>query len=162
MKPHPVCRAIYTLYMRHHSHYLCPHNHCIDNITFNLFMTSHLPYVWHPLHYKMHHILILWPLTTIFMSLHPLYLTSCPPYLSHHIQCIDDITNNCISEVTSALIHNIISIVYDMRTTVWHHNHCIHDMRFPKYDITSRIYDITSPIPVISQTLCLWKHANSI
>ena len=23
MKPHPVCRAIYTLDMRHHSHYLC-------------------------------------------------------------------------------------------------------------------------------------------
>ena len=23
MKPHPVCTATYTLYMRHHSHYLC-------------------------------------------------------------------------------------------------------------------------------------------
>ena len=25
MNPHPVCRGTYTLYMRHHSHYLCPH-----------------------------------------------------------------------------------------------------------------------------------------
>ena len=92
MKSHPVCRATYTLYMRYHSHYLCPHTHCIDNITCNLFMTSHLPLVWHPLHYTRHHILILWPLTTVFMSLHPLYLTSCPLYLCHHIHCIDDIT----------------------------------------------------------------------
>ena len=82
MKPHPLCRATYTLYMRHHSHYLCfhthylcPHTHCIDNITPTLFMTSHFTYVWHCLHYRRHHILTLWPQTTVFMSSHQICLT---------------------------------------------------------------------------------------
>ena len=42
-KPHPVCSTTYTIYMRHHSHYLCPHAHSIDNITPTLCMTSHSP-----------------------------------------------------------------------------------------------------------------------
>ena len=92
MKPHPVCRAIYTLYMGHHSHYLCHHTHCIDSITLTLCMTSHSPYEWHRLHSTRHHILILWPQPTSFRTSHPLYLTSCPLYLCHHIHCIDDIT----------------------------------------------------------------------
>ena len=92
VKPHPVCQATYTLYMRHHSHYLCPHTRSIDNITPNFSMTSHSPYMQHRLHYTRHHILILWPQTTVFMSSHPLYLTSCPLYLCLHIHSIDDIT----------------------------------------------------------------------
>ena len=92
MKPHPGCRATCTLCMRYHRHYLCPHTHSMDNITPTLCMTSHSPYVWHRLHYKRHHILTLWPQTTVFMSSHPLYLTSCPLYLCHHIHCIDNIT----------------------------------------------------------------------
>ena len=92
MKPHQVCRATYTLYMRHRSHYLCPHTHCIDNITPTLCMSSHLPCVWHRLHYTRHHILTLWPQTTVFFSSHPLYWTSCPLYLCHHLKCTDDIT----------------------------------------------------------------------
>ena len=92
MKPLPVRRATYTLYMRHHSRYLCPHTHCIDNITPTLCMISHSPYVWHRLPYRTHRILIFWPQTSVFMSSHPLYLTSCPLYLCHHIHSIDDIT----------------------------------------------------------------------
>ena len=84
--------ATYTLYMRHHSHYLCPHTHFIDNITPTLCMTSHSPYVWHRLHYTGHHILTLWPQTTVFMLSHQQYLTVCPLYLCHHIHCINDIT----------------------------------------------------------------------
>ena len=94
VKAHPLRRATYTLYMRHHSHYLCPHTHCIDNITPTLCMISHSPYVWHHLHYTRHHILTLWPQTTVLMSSHQLYLTSCPLYLCHHIHCINDITQN--------------------------------------------------------------------
>ena len=94
MKAHPVCRAKYTLHMRHHSLSLCPHTHCIDNITCILGMTSHSPYMWHRFHYAGHHILTLWPQTTVFMSSEPLCLTSCPLYLCHHIHCIVDITPN--------------------------------------------------------------------
>ena len=118
MKPHPVCRATYTLYMRHHSHSLCPHTQSIDNITPTLCMTSHSPYVWHRLPYTRHHILTLWPQTTVSMSSHPLYLTWCP-------LCVDVPSHplywwyhtNCISEITSAKIHEIISSVYDMTAT---------------------------------------------
>ena len=84
--------ATYTLYMRHHSRYLCSHTHCIDNITPTLCMISHSPYVWHRLNYRTHCILILSPQTSVFMSSYPLYLSSCPLYLCHHIHCIDDIT----------------------------------------------------------------------
>ena len=78
-------------------------------------------------------------LSTVSVSSHPLYWW-------YH--------TNCNSEITSAIVHNIISIVYDMTPTVWHHNHCFHGIRFPAYHITSRIYDMSSPIAVTSQKLC--------
>ena len=81
LKAHPVCRATYTLHMSHHTLYLCPHTHCVDNITCILGTTSHSPYMWHRFHYARHHILTLWPQTTVFMSSQPLYLTACPLYL---------------------------------------------------------------------------------
>ena len=125
MKPHPVRTATYTLYKRHHSPYLCPHTQSIDNITPTLCMTSNSPYVWHLLPYTNHHILIFWHQTFMFMSSQPLYLTSCPLCVdgsSHPLYWWYD--KNCISEITSAIVHNIISIVYDMTPTVSHHNHC--------------------------------------
>ena len=66
-------RATYTLNMWHHSHYLCHHTHCINNITPNLLMTSHSPYVWQHLHYTRHRILTFWPQATILRTSHPLY-----------------------------------------------------------------------------------------
>ena len=155
MKPHPVRTATYTLYKRHHSQYLCPHTQSIDNITPTLCMTSHSPYLWHRLPYTRHHILTLWPQTTMSMSSHPLYLTWCP-------LCVDVPSHplywwyhtKCNSEITSAIVHDIISIVYEMTPTVCHHNHCFHGIRFPIYHITCRIYDMSSPIAVTSQKLC--------
>ena len=90
----------YIQYVGQHIHYtwditatICVlRTHCIGNITPTLCMTSHLPCVWHRLHYTRHHILILRPQTTVFISSHPLYLTLYPLYLCHHIHCIDDIT----------------------------------------------------------------------
>ena len=65
-------RETYTLNVWHHSHYLGHHTHCIGNITPTLFMTSHLPYVWHPVRYTRHHILTFWPPTTILRTSHTL------------------------------------------------------------------------------------------
>ena len=87
---------------------------------------------------------------TIFDILSTVSVSSHPLYWWYH--------NNCISEITSAIVHNIISIVYGMTPTVWHHNHCFHGIRLPTYHITCRIYDMSSPIAVTSQTLCLWKY----
>ena len=66
-------RATYTLNMWYQSPYMGHHTYSIDNITPNLFMTSHSPYVWHRLHYRRHHMLTFWPLTTILRTSHPLY-----------------------------------------------------------------------------------------
>ena len=60
-------------------------------------------------------------------------------------------------------LHDITITLYDIIPQyLWHHSHCIHDIRSPTYDITSRVYDISTPIPVTSQTLCLWIHMNNI
>ena len=120
---------------------------------------------------------------TAFMTSDLLYMTSLPPFrASHHFlydinSTVSDLTstvsvsshsfcwwyhNNCTSVITSAIIHDIISIVYDMTATVWQHNRCIHDIIVSTYDITSRVYDISSPIPVTSQTLGLRIHVNNI
>ena len=77
--------------------------------------------------------------TTVSVSSHPLYWW-------YH--------TSCMSEITSAIIHSMIYILYNMTDTVWHHNHFIHEIRFPKYDITSRVYDISF--------LYLWHHRHYI
>ena len=66
-------RTKYTLNLWHHSHYLCHHTHCIDNIKPTLFITSHSPYVWQRLHYTRHHNLTFWPQVTVLRTSHPLY-----------------------------------------------------------------------------------------
>ena len=115
---------------------------------------------------------IVFPIQDITSSLHDLK----PPCLCHHQNILYIVSTvsvsshplcwwhhtNCISEITSAIIHDILSIVYNITATVWHHNHCIHDIRFLTYDITSRVYVISSPTPVTSQTLCLWIYVNCI
>ena len=160
MKPLPVCRATYTLYMRHHSHYLCSHTHSTDNITPTLCMTSHSPYVWYCLHYTTHHILILWPQTTVFMLSHQLYLTcahcicvitstvlmishklyfwdhTC--YNSHHFPCTRH-DSNCMP---SQSLHSWHEIPY-----IWHHLQGLWHL------------DHTH---VTSQPLCFWIHVNYI
>ena len=60
-------------------------------------------------------------------------------------------------------LHEITITLYDIIPQyLWHHSHCIHDIRFLTYDITSRVYDILSTIPVTSHKLCLWIHIHNI
>ena len=122
-------------------------------------MTSYSPYVWHRLHYTRHHILILWPQTTVFMSSHPLYLTSCPLYLCYHIHCIDDITPNLFLRShrynSWHHIHCIrhdshwICVIAPTRLTishpiyVWHHTHYMYNIIYPIWGITPIFYEIT-------------------
>ena len=88
MKPHPVWRATYTLYMRYHSHYLCPHTHSIDNISCILCRTSHSPIMCHRFHYARHHILTLLPQTTVFCH--------HSHYIWHLVHCICVITSTVL------------------------------------------------------------------
>ena len=113
---------IYTIHET--SQPLCPHTHCIDNITCILGMTSHSPYMWHHLHYARHHILTLSPQTTVFMSSQPLYLTSCPLCLCHHIHCIVDITytefmtSDVLSMTSYPIFRTSHHFMYDIKSTV--------------------------------------------
>ena len=118
MKPHPVCRATYTLYMRHHSHYLCPHTHCIDNITPIHCMISHSPYVWHCLPYTSHHILILWPQTSV--------LCHHTHYIWYRVHCI------CVISSTVLMISHQLyfwdHLCYNSRqyiNCIRHDRHCV-------------------------------------
>ena len=65
-------------------------------------------------------------------------------------------------DIIHTLNDNTITLYDTIPQYLWHHSHCIHDIRSPTYDITSRVYDIMSHIPVTSQTLCLWIHINNI
>ena len=134
VKPHPVCRATYTLYMRHHSHYLCPHTHSIDNITPNFCMTSLSLYMRHRLHYTRHHILILWCKNNVFMSSHPLYLTSC--------HCI------CVTTSTGLMISHPLYFWDHILYNSWHHIHCIRHDTHRICVITPARLKISLPISV--------------
>ena len=123
-------RSTYTLNMWHQNQHLVHHTDCIGSITPILFMTSHSTYVWHRLHYTRHHSLTFWPQTTILRTLHPLYYTSCPLYLCHHRNSIDDIT---------ATICMISHPVY-----VRHSVHYIYDIVPTTYDITTLCVDYTT------------------
>ena len=161
MKPHTKCRATYTLYKRHHSHYPCPHTHCIVNITPIHCMTSHSPYVWHRLHYTRHHILNLWTQTTVLwhhthyiwypvhcicvitftvlVISHQLYSWDHICYISrHHIHCIWH-GSHCM---TSQLLHSWYQIPY-----IWHHLQGL-------WHLVPYTCNITDTI--------LWIHVNSI
>ena len=102
-------------------------------------------------------------------------------YSWHHSHCICVITHICINASLYQWHHNkygslrtwhtydIIHTLHDITITLYdiipqclcHHSHCIHDIICPTYDITSRFYDISSPVPVTSQTLCS-EHISTI
>ena len=103
----------------------------IQDITSSLYdlkpqcLYHHTNYIWHCAH------CICVITSTVLMISHKLYFWDHICYNSRH------------------LIH-----LYDMTATVCHPNHCIHDIRFPTYDITSRVYDISSPY--------MWHHSHYV
>ena len=134
---------ICLIYMRHHSNYLCPHTHCIYNITPTLFMTSDTPYVWHCLHYTRHHILTLHNVhcicvitSTVLMISHKLYFWDYFCYNSrHHIHCIghdshwlwhnthsfDDIRTFLCMTSHPLYVQNHIHLIRDQNHILWDH-----------------------------------------
>ena len=139
MKPHPVCRATYTLYMRHHSHYLCSHTHCIDNITPTLCMTSHSPYVWH--------LCTIQDNTTSLYDLKPQFLCHHTHYIWHRVHCICVITSTLL--MISHQLYFWDHIHYNSR----HHIHCMqHDSHW--------ICVITATRSMISRPFYAWNHTH--
>ena len=147
---------------------MCPHTHCIDNITPTLCMTSHSPYVWHRLHYTRHHILTLWTQTTVFMSSHQLYLTLCPLYLCHHIHCINDITqtwflrSHLLQFTTSYPLYTTWQQLYALTITAFMTSDSLHMTSPPGFmtsrphtcDITATMFVNTCQLYLTSNTGC--------
>ena len=106
-----------------------------------VWITPHSAYVWHNLHYRIHHIHSITPSHNLYdftstsgMTSHPLYQTSHQLYLCHH---------NLSNDITP--------------TFVWHHTHYICDIIRTIYNIISTSYVI--PIFYLGQhNLDIWNH----
>ena len=143
----PLSVSAQPLYRQQHTHSLYDITLEICVASFALYKTSHPQFMT-----SNQRVYVITP--TIFDIVYTVSVLSHPLYWWYH--------SNCIYEIISAIIHKIIYIVYEMKASVWHHNDCIDDIKFPTYDITSRVYVISNPIPVTSQTLCLWIHVSYI
>ena len=128
------------LYRKHHTHYFYGITLPICVASFALYKTSH-PHFMTSNHrfYDTTH--------TTFDIVSTVSVPSHPFYWWYH--------TNCIYEITSAIIHDIIFFVYDMTATVsvpsqplvqWYHTHCM--------------YDIKPTICIISYTLYKASHSH--
>ena len=100
----PLSVSSLPLYSQHHTHSLYDITLTICVALFALYKISHPHFMT-----SNHSIYVITP--TIFDIMSTVSVSSHPLYWWYH--------TNCISEITSAIIHNIISIVYDMTATVW-------------------------------------------
>ena len=111
-------KATYTLHMIHHNHYMCPHIHCIDNIT--------PTFVWH---HTRHMCGIICPIQDITSSLHDLKspcLCNHTHYIWYHVHCISVITS--ILLMISHQLYFWVHICYNSQHHVhciWHDSHCM-------------------------------------
>ena len=160
MKPQSICSSKYTPSMWHDSHqsvssiplYWEPHTQSLYDITIGIGIAS--------LHYRRHYILTLWNQTTIFMTSHPLYLTSYQCYFGHHIHSIDDITPTVFMRSHPLYM----STSYPLYTTtyslyLYHHSHCtcVSNLLLQRYHNLC-IYDIAPAICLTSDTLYKVSH----
>ena len=111
------------LYRKHHTHYLYDITLPICVASFALYKTSHPHFMTS--NHRFYHTTL-----TTFDNVSTVSVPSHPLYWWYH--------TNCIYEITSAIIHDIIFFVYDMTATVsvpsqplvqWYHTLCMHDIK---------------------------------
>ena len=184
-----ICVTSYALYITSYSLYTSPHYWTYDStiltyetipsmqfkiytihvtsqslvcvITPTVLRASHPLFVWHHTRhrYRRHYILTLWNQTTIFMTSHPLYLTSYWRYCSHHIHSIDItprvfIRSHPLYMLTSYPLYTTTYSLY-----LYHNSHCtcFSHPHFPWYQPLC-IYDITPTICLTSDILYKVSH----
>ena len=129
-------------------------------------MTSHSDNGWHLLHSARHLILTWWPQATIFKTSHPLYWTSYPLYLCHHMHIIDDTTQT--EFLRSHLLYLMTSYPLYMTSqplNVCHHTHTFNDITpfvyrtsYPLY-VYYHIHSIKDHVHILwHHTRFLWHH----
>ena len=129
----------HPLYRQHHTHSLYDITFTICVASFALYKTSHPHFM-----ISNHRIYVI--TNTIFDIASTVSVSSHPNYWWYY--------TNSISEITSAIIHDIISIVYDMKATVWHHNDCIRDI--------DSLHMTSPPAIMTSCPLYLCHHRHSV
>ena len=141
MKPHPVCRAKYTLYMWHHSHCLCHHTHCIDK--------SHPLFVWHHTRHMCGIICTIQDITSSLYDLKPPFLWHHTNYIWHCVHCI------CVITPTVLMISHQLYLWDHICYNSQYHIHCIqHD--------SLCICVITPTHSMIPHPLYVWHHTHSM
>ena len=147
---------------------------------YTLYVWHNFQYAWHHMNNLWHHTCKVWHQSTIFM-IYQIYMIS--PIMCHENKTnisgisptVFDIT--ATSSVWSHLLyrwlhnnygdlhtwnnydiihtlHHIKFRLYDINCQyLGHQKHCIHDIGSPIYVITSTVYDISYPIPVMAQRL---------
>ena len=138
------------LYVWYHTQYTCDILSTIFMTSYPLCMTSqhcvlltpHSAYVWHPLHYRWHHIPSITPKHSIYdvtstsgMTLHQLFQISQPLYLCHH-NLSTDITPTFVCHHTHSMCDNICT-PYNIILLLMLSRCCT-------FDITNSIYETTS------------------
>ena len=158
----------------HHTHSMYDNTLRMHDITWTHYDVTPV-YVRHHPQY-IYDILTIYMLSALLLSWKHNYTWHNTHYIWHHSHCISAATptvsinhNNFGSYPTwhtFYIMHTLDGItitLYDIIPQyLWHHRHCIHDMRSPTYGITSSVYGISSPIPVTSHTLSFWIQINYI
>ena len=118
MKPHPICRATYTLYVWHNSHYSVS--------SLSLHWQHHTHPVWHHTHSVWHHIRHLLGILCTIQDITYLLYDIKPPFLKHHTHYIW-LRIYCTRVITSTVLmisHQLN--FWDLIRYIWWHNiHCI-------------------------------------
>ena len=136
MKPHPECRATYTLYMRHHSNYLCPHT--------PVETTSHAFFVWHHTRHICGIVCTIQDITSSIFDLKPPCLCRRSHYIWHCVHSIFVITS------TLLMVSHQLYFWDHIRYSSQHHIHCI---RHDSHCMTSQPLLSWHQIPYISHHL---------
>ena len=93
-------------------------------------------------------------ITSSLYDLKPPCLYHHTHYIGHRVHCICVITSSVLmishqmyfgDNICYNSRHHIHCIQHDSHCMTSHH--CIHHIRFPTYEITSMVYDFSSPIP---------------
>ena len=162
---HTLWMTSNTLYVWHHIQYAW---HYMNSLWHHkpICMTSHPVEIWHRNQYIWYHPYcfhdnttipgisptIFDITTTVSVPSHPLCRWNHNKKGSHHICHTDAIIHN---------LHDITFTLYDINAQyLWQNIHCIHGIRSPIYDITTMVYDISSPIAVTSQPLYLYHQTH--
>ena len=150
MKLHPTCRATYTLYVWHHSHYSVS--------SLSLYWQHHTHSVWHHTHHLFGNFCTIQDITYLLYDIKPPFLGHHMHYIWHRIYCA------CVITSTVLMISHQLNFWDLIRYIWWHNIHCIsyHSYWMCVITPTFSMIDITPFVCRTSHPLYIQYHINSM